>query len=251
MVDQFSRSRLLYGEKGIETLSHTRIAVFGLGGVGGHIAESLVRTGVGAIDIVDHDTVDITNVNRQIIATYDTIGMNKVDAMEQRLLSINPHCSIVKHDCFYLPETADEFDLSIYDYVIDAVDTVTAKLELIVRANEAKTPIISAMGAGNKTDPTALRIADIYETSVCRLARIMRKELRKRGIDQLKVCYSTEAPKEQAVHAEIKQPESNKIPQEGAAHTRRATPGSNAFVPAAMGLAIAAEVVRDLTQITF
>ena len=243
MVDQFSRSRLLYGEKGIETLSHTRIAVFGLGGVGGHIAESLVRTGIGTIDIVDHDTVDITNVNRQIIATYDTIGMNKVDAMEQRLLSINPHCSIVKHDCFYLPETADEFDLSNYDYIIDAVDTVTAKLELIMRAHAANVPIISAMGAGNKTDPTALRIADIYETSVCRLARIMRKELRKRGIDQLKVCYSTEPSTEAHSENPTESISGNKS-------ARRTTPGSNAFVPAAMGLAIAAEVVRDLTQIT-
>lgn len=153
MVDQFSRSRLLYGEKGIKTLSDTRIAVFGLGGVGGHVAESLVRTGIGTIDIIDHDTVDITNVNRQIIATYETIDMDKVDAMEQRLLSINPHCRIIKHNCFYLPETADEFDLSIYDYVVDAVDTVTAKLELITRAIKANTPIISAMGAGNKTDP--------------------------------------------------------------------------------------------------
>lgn len=249
MVDQFSRSRLLYGEKGIETLLNSRIAVFGLGGVGGHIAESLVRTGVGTIDIVDHDTVDITNVNRQIIATHDTIGMNKVDAMEQRLLSINPHCHIIKHDCFYLPETADEFDLSIYDYVIDAVDTVTAKLELIVRANEAKTPVISAMGAGNKTDPTALRIADIYETSVCPLARIMRKELRKRNIKHLKVCYSIEAPKEKANQTETNQTEASGTPQEDAPHTRRSIPGSNAFVPAAMGLAIAAEVVRDLTKV--
>ena len=249
MVDQFSRSRLLYGEKGIETLSRARIAVFGLGGVGGHIAESLVRTGIGTIDIIDHDTVDITNMNRQIIATYETIGMDKVDAMEQRLLSINPHCHIIKHDCFYLPETADEFDLSIYDYVVDAVDTVTAKLELITRAIKANTPIISAMGAGNKTDPTALRIADIYETSVCPLARIMRKELRKRNIKHLKVCYSTEAPKEQVIQTEANQTEASGIPQEDASHTRRSTPGSNAFVPAAMGLAIAAEVVRDLTKI--
>lgn len=249
MVDQFSRSRLLYGEKGIETLLNSRIAVFGLGGVGGHIAESLVRTGIGTIDIIDHDTVDITNVNRQIIATHETIGMNKVDAMEQRLLSINPHCHIIKHDCFYLPETADEFDLSIYDYVVDAVDTVTAKLELITRAIKAHTPVISAMGAGNKTDPTALCIADIYETSVCPLARIMRKELRKRNIKHLKVCYSTEAPKEQITQVETNPTGTNRTSQEEATPTRRSTPGSNAFVPAAMGLAIAAEVVRDLTKI--
>ena len=248
MVDQFSRSRLLYGEKGIKTLSDTRIAVFGLGGVGGHVAESLVRTGIGTIDIIDHDTVDITNMNRQIIATYGTIGMDKVDAMEQRLLSINPHCRIIKHDCFYLPETADEFNLSIYDYVVDAVDTVTAKLELITRAIKANTPIISAMGAGNKTDPTALRIADIYETSVCPLARIMRKELRKRDIKHLNVCYSTDAPKVQAASPETKPTEAHDMPQEEAAHSRRSTPGSNAFVPAAMGLAIAAEVVCDLTK---
>ena len=238
--DQFSRSRMIYGESGIERLSHARVAVFGLGGVGGNVCEALVRTGLGAIDIIDKDVVDITNLNRQIIATHRTLGMRKIDAMEQRLLSINPSCKITKYDCFFLPETADQFSFSHYDYIVDAVDTVTAKIELIVRAHKAKTPIISAMGAGNKTDPTALQITDIYETSVCRLARIMRKELRKRGIDHLKVCYSSEPSC--TPFADKTEPESM------AKQSTRPAPGSNAFVPAAMGLALASEVVRDITS---
>lgn len=238
--DQFSRSRMIYGECGIERLSHARVAVFGLGGVGGNVCEALVRTGLGAIDIIDKDIVDITNLNRQIIATHHTLGMRKIDAMEQRLLSINPSCKITKYDCFFLPETADQFNFSHYDYIVDAVDTVTAKIELIVRAYKAKTPIISAMGAGNKTDPTALQITDIYETSVCRLARIMRKELRKRGIDHLKVCYSSEPSC--TPFADKTEPEST------TKQSTRPVPGSNAFVPSAMGLALASEVVRDITS---
>lgn len=238
--DQFSRSRMIYGESGVERLSHARVAVFGLGGVGGNVCEALVRTGLGAIDIIDKDFVDITNLNRQIIATHRTLGMRKIDAMEQRLLSINPSCKITKYDCFFLPETADQFNFSRYDYIVDAVDTVTAKIELIVRAHKAKTPIISAMGAGNKTDPTALQITDIYETSVCRLARIMRKELRKRGIDHLKVCYSSEPSC--TPFADKTEPEST------TKQSTRPAPGSNAFVPAAMGLALASEVVRDITS---
>ena len=244
MTDQFSRSRLIYGEDGIHALQHSRVAVFGLGGVGGHAVEALVRTGVGAVDLIDHDTVDETNLNRQLIATWETLGMKKVDAMEQRLLSINPHCQITKHDCFYLPETADRFDFSDYDFIIDAVDTVTAKLELIVRAEQVHTPIVSAMGAGNKTDPTALHIDDIYRTSVCPLARIMRKELRKRGIAHLTVCYSTEPP----VSLEMLE-DSDQDNQSTPVSKRRSTPGSNAFVPAAMGLALAAEVVQALIAI--
>lgn len=251
--DQFARGRLLYGNEGIESLQKMRVAVFGLGGVGGYVAESLVRTGIGAIVLIDHDTVDTTNLNRQIIATHETIGMNKTDAMEQRLLSINPACCITKHECFYLPETADAFDLTEYDYVIDAVDTVTAKLELITRATQVGTPIISAMGAGNKTDPTALRIDDIYHTSVCPLARIMRKELRKRSIKNLTVCYSLEAP----VSQESNPPQSNPAGKVSTAakatatesiSSRRSTPGSNAFVPSAMGLAMAAHVVNELIR---
>ena len=247
--DQFARGRLLYGNNSIELLHRKRVAVFGLGGVGGYIAESLVRTGIGAIGLIDHDTVDLTNLNRQIIATHETIGMNKTDAMEQRLLSINPACHITKHECFYLPETADAFDLTEYDYVIDAVDTVTAKLELITRATQAGTPVISAMGAGNKTDPTALRIDDIYHTSVCPLARIMRKELRKRGIKKLTVCYSLEAPVSQKKDAgEVTDDASEKTTATEPKSSRRSTPGSNAFVPSAMGLAMAAHVVNELIK---
>ncbi len=267
MTDQFSRSRLIYGDAGVESLQNARVAVFGLGGVGGQVCEALVRTGLGSIDIIDHDVVDLTNLNRQIIATQNTVGMRKIDAMEKRLASINPQCKIQKHDCFFLPETAPQFDFSCYDYIVDAIDTVTAKLELIMCAKKAGVPIISAMGAGNKTDPTALRIADISETSVCRLARIMRKELRKRGIEHVKVCYSTEpsiTPDERQENQEQvaeDQPAcadshstlnaDNAAPHAGSTTPhkgRRSTPGSNAFVPCAMGLALAAEVVRSLTD---
>ncbi len=246
MNDQFSRCTLIYGDEGITTLQHTHVAVFGLGGVGGHVVESLVRTGVGTITIVDHDTVDITNLNRQIIATHKTLGMKKTDAFVQRINSINPACHINAVDCFYLPETANEFNLSEFDYIVDAVDTVQAKLELVSRATTLHVPIISALGAGNKTDPTALHIADIYQTSICPLARIMRKELRKRGIEQLTVCYSTEPPiKTLALNThELSRAQSN-----AETHTKRSpTPGSNAFVPAAMGLTIAAHVVNTLTK---
>lgn len=232
-MDQFSRTRLLFGSHAPALLQRKRVAVFGIGGVGGYTAEALVRTGIGSIDIIDHDTVDITNINRQIIATHSTIGQSKVDVMEQRLHDINPQCHITKHACFYLPETAHQFDFQTYDYVIDAVDTVTAKIHLIMQAQATHTPIMSAMGAGNKTDPTALRVADIYDTSVCPLARIMRKELRKRGVTALKVVYSLEAPLEAR-------------PSTDPASQRRSTPGSNAFVPAAMGLALAAEATKDL-----
>lgn len=250
MTDRLSRCRTLYGEEGIRTLSCARVAVFGLGGVGGHAAEALVRTGIGALSIFDHDTVDITNLNRQLIATRSTLGMSKVQAALQRFKDIAPDCQIDAHDIFYSSKTADSVDLTSYDYVIDAIDTVTAKLELITRAKAKNVPIVSAMGAGNKTDPTALRIADIYDTSICPLARVMRKELRKRGIEKLKVCYSLEQP-------HIPTPDSststssminNEITEEGGfpSSVRRSTPSSNAFVPAAMGLALAAEVVNDL-----
>lgn len=261
METQFSRSERIYGQVGIQKLQQTHIAVFGLGGVGGYVAESLVRTGLGYIDLIDHDTIDITNLNRQIIATHETLGMKKVDAARERLASINPTCDINTHDCFYSTDTADRFDLSHYDYVVDAIDTVSAKLELITRAKALHVPIISAMGAGNKTDPTALRIADIYQTSVCPLARIMRKELRKRGIDHLTVCYSTEPVVEQAVmqpepqnsadNANATAPDITSHPVSTIADNanpvpRRSTPGSNAFVPSAMGLAMAAYVVQDV-----
>lgn len=249
-IDQFSRTRLVFGDAGVDALAHKHVAVFGIGGVGGHAAEALVRTGVGAIDLVDSDTVSVTNINRQIIATWNTVDMPKVDAMETRLLSINPNCRITKHQCFFLPETADQFDFASYDYVIDAVDTVTAKIQLIMQAQAAGVPVISAMGAGNKTDPTALHIADLYETSVCPLARIMRKELRKRGVRALKVAYSTEPPAKPFNNpAATEKTAAADAPAGDTAHSARHTiPGSNAFVPGAMGLAIAAEVVKDLVN---
>lgn len=236
-IDQFSRTRLVYGPDGVDRLAHAHVAVFGIGGVGGYAAESLVRSGLGTITLIDSDEVSLTNLNRQIIATHRTIGMPKVDAMEERLHAISPTCRVVKRRCFFLPENADEFDFAAYDFVIDAVDTVTAKIALIERAKAAGTPIVSAMGAGNKTDPTALRIADIFETSVCPLARIMRKELRKRGIENVSVAYSLEPPAS---------PHDVGGDAEAPAEGRRAVPGSNAFVPSAMGLAIGAYVARKI-----
>ena len=248
MFDQFSRTRLTLGSNGVESLQKAHVIVFGCGGVGGYVCESLVRSGLGAIDIVDDDKVCLTNINRQIIATWKTVGMDKVDAMEERLLDINPSCKITKHKCFYLPDSASEFDLSKYDYIVDCVDTVTAKLHLVAQAKTAGTPIISAMGAGNKLDPTAISNADISETSICRQARIIRKELRKRGIHHLKVAYSPEPT--------VKPEEDGRagcaagcVCPPNSEHTcldRRSVPGSNAFVPAAMGLAIGAEVAKDL-----
>ena len=235
-ADPFSRTRLLLGEEGMARLAAARVAVFGLGGVGGSAAEALARSGVGALDLFDDDTVSLTNLNRQAVATVDTLGMAKVDAMAARVAAVAPGARVEKHRMFYTPENADEVDLSVYDYVVDAVDTVAAKLELAVRATALGVPIISAMGAGNKLDPTRLLISDISKTSVCPLARVMRRELRKRGVSHLKVAWSTEPPSA-ALGA---------LQEEDAAHPRRSIPGSTAFVPPAMGLAIAAEVVRTL-----
>ena len=232
MAEEFSRTELLLGEDGMEKLAKAHVAVFGIGGVGGHAFEALVRSGVGTIDIFDNDTVALTNLNRQIIATYDTLGKSKVEVAKKRALSINPNVTINAHNCFFMPETADEFDFAEYDYIIDAIDTVKGKLEIIMRANAANVPVISCMGAGNKLDPTRFEVADIYKTSVCPLARTMRYELRKRGIKKLKVVYSKEEP--------IK-------PQESREETvRRSVPGSTAFVPAVAGLIAAAEVVKDI-----
>lgn len=233
MTDQFSRTRSLYGAEGVERLAQARVAVFGIGGVGGHAAETLIRSGIGAIHLIDSDEVELTNLNRQLIALHSTIGQAKVDAMAARANDINPACVVTTHRRFFLPETAAEFDFAAYDFIVDAVDTVTAKIALVMSAREAKTPIISAMGAGNKIDPTAIRIADLYETSICRLARIMRKELRKRGVERLPVAYSTE---------EARSAEGGK---EGAAPR---PPASCAFVPGAMGLAIASYVVNTLVE---
>ncbi len=234
MKKQFERTGLLLGEEAVALLQKKRVAVFGIGGVGGFTAEALVRSGIGAIDIIDKDVVDITNINRQIIAVHSTVGRPKVEVMRERLLDVNPDCEIRMHECFFLPETAEQFDFSVYDYVVDAVDTVTAKLELALRAEQAGTPIISAMGAGNKLDPSRFEVADISKTSVCPLARVMRRELKKRGIDHLKVVYSREEPLTPKQRLE-----------EGG---RRSLPGSVAFVPSVAGLMIASEVIWDLTE---
>ena len=237
VADQFSRTRLLIGQEALEKLRRSRVAVFGIGGVGGYAVEALVRSGVGTLDLIDHDRVSLTNLNRQLHATRETIGEYKVDAAAKRVQEINPDCRVNVYRTFFLPETRDQFDFSRYDYVIDAIDTVTGKLALIEAARAAGTPVISSMGAGNKLDPTAFRVADIHETSVCPLARIMRSECRKRGIDHLKVVYSTEPP----IHHTEK-------PAEEANAGRRDIPGSTAFVPSVAGMIIAGEVIRDLIR---
>lgn len=238
MLDQFSRTELLLGREGMERLARARVAVFGLGGVGGYAVEALARSGVGALELIDSDRVSLTNLNRQILATHETLGQYKADAARARVLSINPEAAVEARRVFYGPDTAGDFDFSGYDYVVDAIDTVTGKLALIQQAQAAGTRIISCMGAGNKLDPTAFRVADIYETSVCPLARVMRKELKRRGVRHLKVVYSQELPLEME----------GTLYQESLAgeNARRQVPGSNAFVPAAAGLILAGEVVRDL-----
>ena len=234
MEDMFSRTRMLLGDAAMDRLKRARVAVFGVGGVGGHVVEALTRSGVGALDLVDSDRVELSNLNRQIIATRDTLGMLKVDAAKARVLSIDPDCQVVTWPIFFLPETADRFVFSQYDYVVDAIDTVAGKLRLIEAAMAAGVPVISSMGAGNKLDPTAFRVADISETSVCPLARVMRRELRKRGIEHVKVVYSTEPALSPAPADE----------ETG----RRSTPGSVAFVPAVAGLIMAGEVIKDLIK---
>ena len=234
-MNQFQRTERLLGPEGMARLAAARVAVFGLGGVGGSAAEALARSGVGALDLFDDDVVSLTNLNRQVVATHQTLGMSKVDAMAARIADIAPQARVEARRLFYMPDTADGVDLSCYDYVVDAVDTVAAKLELAVRATALGVPIISALGAGNKLDPTKLVISDVYKTSVCPLARVMRRELRKRGVRRLKVAWSTEPPVVPIGEA-----------GEDGPHPRRSVPGSTAFVPPAMGLAIAAEVVRAL-----
>lgn len=237
-MDEFlSRTALMLGDNAVKKLQESRVAVFGVGGVGGYAVEALCRAGIGSLDIVDSDTVAPSNLNRQIIATRDTVGQYKVDAAEARIKSINPDCKVTKHRCFFLPETVGEFDFASYDYVVDAIDTVTGKLELIRCAKEAGVPVISSMGAGNKLDPTAFRVADIEKTRVCPLARIMRKELKKRGISGVKCVFSEEIP------MDIPQPERE------SGKAKRVTPGSVSFVPSVVGLIIAAEVVKDLTGV--
>lgn len=250
MANQFSRTELLFGEAAMDRLAQCRVAVFGIGGVGGYTAEALARSGIGEIDLIDSDTVSLTNLNRQIIALRSTIGKYKVDVMKERILDINPDIKVHVHKCFYLPETKDEFDFSQYDYVVDAVDTVTAKLQLVEEANAAGVPVISSMGAGNKLDPTAFQVADIYKTSVCPLAKVMRRELKKRGIKKLKVVYSQEKPMTPIDDMAISCKSHCICPPgtERKCTQRRQVPGSNAFVPSVVGLIIAGEVVKDLIK---
>lgn len=249
MLTQFSRTELLLGKVGMEKLAGARVAVFGIGGVGGYVCEALVRSGVGAFDLIDDDKVCLTNINRQIIATRKTVGKYKVDVMQERMQEINPDVKVQVHKCFFLPENAAEFPFSEYDYVVDAVDTVTAKLELIMKAKEAGVPIISSMGAGNKLYASQFKVADIYQTRVCPLAKVMRRELKKRGVEKLKVVYSEEMPTRPVEDMAISC-RTNCICPPGAKHKcteRRDIPGSVAFVPSVVGLIIAGEVVKDLT----
>lgn len=230
----FSRTALLLGQEGLETLKRSRVAVFGVGGVGGYVVEALARSGVGALDLIDNDTVSLTNLNRQIIALHSTLGKAKVEVAKARCLDINPDIQVRTWQCFYLPETAGQFDFTQYDYIVDAIDTVSGKVQLVVQAIQCGTPIISSMGAGNKLDPTKFQVADLSKTQVCPLARAMRTQLRKRGIHHLKVVYSTELP---VPHQEECQEDPGQ---------RRSLPGSIAFVPSVAGLILAGEVIRDL-----
>ena len=250
MLNQFSRTQLLYGQDNMRRLAASRVAVFGIGGVGGYVVEALARSGVGALDLIDDDRVCITNLNRQILATRKTVGKYKVDAAEERIREINPECEVRTYKTFYLPETQDLFDFHDYDYVVDAIDTVSGKLAIIENAKKAGVPVISSMGAGNKVDPAALEVADIYDTSVCPLARVMRRECRKRGIDSLKVVYSRETPIRPLEDMSISCRQHCVCPPGTVRKCtqRRDIPGSTAFVPSVAGLIIAAEVVKDLTR---
>lgn len=227
-MEQFSRTELLLGKEGIEKLQNSRVAVFGIGGVGGYVVEALARSGVGTLDLIDNDKVCESNINRQIIAVHSTLGQYKVDVMKARILDINPAAHVNSYKCFYLPEQAGDFEFDSYDYVVDAIDTVTAKIDLVLQAQAAGTPIISSMGAGNKLDPAAFEVADIYKTSVCPLAKVMRRELKARGVKKLKVVYSRETAREPLIK-------------------ERKMPGSVAFVPSVAGLIIAGEVIKDIT----
>ena len=240
MLNQFSRTELLFGSEALAKLKKAHVAVFGIGGVGGHVVEALARSGVGSFDLIDNDTVAITNINRQIIATLDTVGQPKVEAMRKRILSINPEAEITLHQCFFLPENKDEFDFGKYDYVVDAVDTVAAKIAIVLAAKEAGVPIISSMGAGNKVNPAMFEVADIYKTSIDPLARVMRQAMKKHHIKKLKVVYSKELPLLQV--DELKEECHAEAPK------RRALPGSNAFCPSVAGLIIASEVIKDLVD---
>ena len=272
MENQFSRTERLLGKENMEKLAAARVCIFGIGGVGGYVAEALARSGVGHLELVDNDVVCLSNLNRQIIATHQTLGQYKVDAMKERILSINPEAEVVTHRCFYLPETQAQFDFTAFDYVVDAIDTVAGKISLVLQAEASGTPIISCMGAGNKLDPAAFQVADIYQTSVCPLAKVMRKELKKRGVKKLKVVYSKELPlsprSEETAgvfcdeygntdtdHQEHPETRSGDAHHSGSEtektllSRRRSIPGSVAFVPSVAGLIIAGEVVKDLLEI--
>ncbi|MGN0316152.1 MAG: ThiF family adenylyltransferase [Fusicatenibacter sp.] len=252
MLNQFSRTQLLIGKDAMDLLMESRVAVFGIGGVGGYACEALVRSGIGAFDLIDDDKVCLTNLNRQIIATRKTVGKYKADVMKERMLEINPNVEVTVHKCFFLPENAEQFPFEEYDYVIDAVDTVTAKIEIILQAQKKGIPVISCMGAGNKLDASAFRVADIYKTKMCPLAKVMRRELKRRGVKKLKVVYSEEKPRRPLEDLTISC-RTHCICPPGAKHKcteRRDIPGSVAFVPSVAGLIIAGEVVRDLTEIS-
>ena len=249
MLDQFSRTQLLLGKEAMDKLKNSRVAVFGIGGVGGYVCEALARSGVGHFDLIDDDKVCLTNLNRQIIATRKTVGQYKTDVMKERMLDINPDIEVNVHKCFFLPENAEEFPFDQYDYVVDAVDTVTAKIELVMKAKEMNVPIISSMGAGNKLDPSAFCVSDIYKTKMCPLAKVMRRELKQRGVKKLKVVYSEEKPIRPVEDMSISC-RNHCICPPGAQHKcteRRDIPGSVAFVPSVVGLIIAGEVIKDLT----
>ncbi len=249
MLNQFSRTQLLLGKEGMDRLANARVAVFGVGGVGGFTVEALARSGVGTIDLIDDDKVCLTNINRQIFALRSTIGKYKVDVAAERLRDINQNIQVNTYKTFYMPDTADQFDFTQYDYIVDAIDTITGKLEMVMQAHKAGTPIICSMGAGNKLDPTAFRVADIYQTSVDPLARVMRHELRKRGIKKLKVVYSEEPPMRPIEDMAISCRNHCVCPPGTARKCteRRDIPGSNAFVPSVVGLIVAGEVIKDLS----
>lgn len=250
MLNQFSRTQLLVGKEAIDKFRNARVAVFGIGGVGGYVCEGLVRSGIGAFDLIDDDKVCLTNLNRQIIATRKTVGKYKADVMKERILGINPDCQVEVHKCFFLPENADEFHFEDYDYVVDAVDTVTAKIEIIMKAQEKGVPVISCMGAGNKLDGSQFKVSDIYKTSMCPLAKVMRRELKKRGVKKLKVVYSEEKPTRPLDDMSISC-RTHCICPPGAQHKcteRRDIPGSTAFVPSIAGLLIAGEIIKDLAE---
>ena len=247
MSEQFIRTELLFGSEAIEKLNEAHVAVFGVGGVGGFVVEALARSGVGKFDLIDNDTVCLSNINRQIIATHRTIDQYKVDVMKERILDINPNAEVNVYKCFYLPETADQFDFKKYDYIVDAIDTITAKIDIIIRAQEVGVPIMSSMGAGNKLDPTQFEITDIYKTSICPLAKVMRRELKARGVKKLKVVYSKEVARK-PIDLD-KQEVRTKVDPDHVIIRKKQTPGSTAFVPSVAGLIIAGEVIKDLTGV--